>query len=56
MNPNTHIQLKQNSRQVAQSCDVGMDMQPKQQERALAHSGGLMTPACRVGLDFGSTE
>jgi hypothetical protein len=56
MNPNTHIQLKQKSRQVAYDCGVGMDIQPKQKERAMAHSGGLMTPACRVGMDFGSTD
>jgi hypothetical protein len=56
MNPNTHIQLKQKSRLVAYDCGVGMDIQPTQPERAMVHSDGVMTPACRVGMDFGSTD
>jgi hypothetical protein len=51
-----NAQLQQKSRLVAYDCGVGMDIQPTQPERAMVHSDGVMTPACRVGMDFGSTD
>jgi len=53
-----HVQATQKPRLAAFACDVGVNAQLTlvARKRAMAHSGGVMTPACRVGMDFGSTD
>ena len=49
MNPNTYIQLNQKPCAAARAGGVGVNFQPKRAAR-------LITRACSVGMDFGSTD